>query len=64
MITFLKETLNLNMNSDRQVSTTRGGTVIDAVFERYLNTLQSQTYVSYFSYHKPIVSIISDDETE
>ncbi|KAK0086417.1 hypothetical protein PV326_005552 [Microctonus aethiopoides] len=32
------------------------GTTIVAVFSRYLDTIESRTYISYFSYHKPIVS--------
>ena len=45
------------MNNDPQESTTKYGTTIDAVFSRYLENIKFQTYVSYFSYHKPIVSI-------
>jgi len=40
-------------------STTRYGTTLDAVFSRFLDTLESKTFISYYSYHKPIVSSIS-----
>lgn len=58
LITFLKDTFQLEMNSKRDVSTTLSGTVIDAVFQRFLSDLESQIYISYFSFHKPIVSIL------
>ena len=62
LTTFLSEKLNLKMNNDPQESTTKYGTTIDAVFSRYLEDIKSQTYVSYFSYHKPIVSMIKIPE--
>jgi len=60
--TFLSEKLNLKINNDPQESTTKYGTTIDAVLSRYLEDIKSQTYVSYFSYHKPIVSMIKIPE--
>ena len=48
---------DLKLNNDPAASTTKYGTTIAAVFSRYLH-IESQTYVSYFSYHKPIVSMI------
>ena len=30
----------------------------DAVFTRYLNRFESKLFVSYFSYHKPLVSVL------
>ena len=47
------------MNNDPLQSTTRYGTTLDAVFSRFLDTLESKTFISYYSYHKPIVSSIS-----
>ncbi len=58
LLTFFKDKLNLIMNNNRMQSTTRGGTTIDAVFWRYINEIESKIYVSYFSYHKPIVTKI------
>jgi len=59
LIDFLTNQFELTMNSDKAISTTRGGTTIDAVFCRNLKTFSSSTYVSYFSYHKPIISILN-----
>ncbi|KAK0157397.1 hypothetical protein PV328_011142 [Microctonus aethiopoides] len=56
---FLQQQLNLQMINDRNISTTKSGTTIDAVFSRYLDTIESRTYISYFSYHKPIVSTVA-----
>lgn len=56
--TFLLEKFNLTMNNNPADSTTKYGTTIDAVFSRYLDKIESQTYVSYFSYHRPIVSMV------
>ena len=49
---------DLTISNDRNVSTTRYKTTIDAVFTRYINSVQSKLFVSYYSYHKPIVSIL------
>ena len=58
LINFLKEVLNLDIINDRKTSTTRCGTTIDAVFARFIDNLSTNLYVSHFSYHKPIVSIM------
>ncbi|XP_049305975.1 calcium-dependent protein kinase 5 isoform X5 [Bactrocera dorsalis] len=55
---FLRDKLELQMNNDRNEQTTRHGTTIDAVFSRFLSNFNSKIYVSYFSYHKPIVSVL------
>ena len=41
-----------------QESTTKDGTNIDALFSRCLENIKSQTHVSYFGYHKAMVSMI------
>lgn len=51
---FLLDEFDLRINNDPAESTTRYTTTIDAVFSRYLHKIESKTYVSYFSYHKPI----------
>ena len=48
------------MNNDPQESTTKHGTTIDAVFSKYLHNLKSRTFITYFSYHKPLVSHFND----
>lgn len=65
LIDFLNNELSLSMSNDRKVSTTRYGTTIDAVFTRYLHRFQSKIFISYFSYHKPIVSFLdyNNDDT-
>ena len=50
------------MSNDRKLSTTKYKTTIDAVFTRYLHKFQSNIFVSYFSYHKPIVSFLEYNE--
>ncbi|GFW42536.1 uncharacterized protein TNCV_4257301 [Trichonephila clavipes] len=62
LIEFLNETLGLTMSNDRKVSTTKYKTTIDAVFIRYLDKFQSNIFISYFSYHKPIVSFLEYNE--
>jgi len=46
-----------SMNNDPAISTTRGDTCIDAVFTRHVEYLQTMNFVSYFSWHKPLLSI-------
>jgi len=55
---FLLEEFDLAMNNDLALSTTRFNTTIDAVFSRHLEKIQSQAYVSYFNYHRPIIKEI------
>lgn len=59
---FLIDKFNLTMNNSPSQSTTNYGTTIDAVFSRFIDNIQSETYTCYFSYHKPIVSIINCDK--
>ena len=61
-ISFLQTKLHLTMNNDPAQPTTKYGTTIDAVFTRFIDKIQSQTYVSYFSYHRPIISMIENDD--
>lgn len=64
LIDFLDREFNLKMNNDRNISTTKSGSTIDAVFVRYLDKLRSKIYISYFSYHKPIVSCLENDSDD
>ena len=61
VINFLRADLNLSINNDPVVSTTRHGTTIDAVFVRYLDNIITRPFVSYFSYHKPLVTHMSTE---
>jgi hypothetical protein len=58
LITFLQEKFSLHINNDPREATTRYGTAIDGVFTRYLDIVMSCTFVAYFSYHCPIVTLI------
>ena len=49
---------DLTISNDRNVSTTRYKTTIDAVFTRYINSVQSKFFVLFYSYHKPIVFVL------
>jgi len=65
LVDFLISTLNLNMSNDPNESTTKYGTTIDGVFFRYLeNRFHSKIFISYFSYHKPIVSFLEYDDAD
>ena len=57
LIIFLLEEFQLKINNNPRESTTKHGTTIDAVFIRYLDNVMSNTFVTYFSYHRPIVTI-------
>lgn len=61
LIQFLKSELNLDIVSDRAMGTTRYGTTIDAVFSRFVNHVSTNVHVSYFSYHKPLVTVINNE---
>lgn len=61
LIQFLEEKLLLRMNNSPTESTTRHGTTIDAVFSRYLENLESRVFITYFSYHKPIISFLDNE---
>lgn len=58
LIQFLRETFGLQINNNPKESTTKSGTTLDAIFTRYLENIESRTYISYFSYHKPIISVL------
>lgn len=50
---FMEHNFNLKLSSST-ASTTMGNSCIDMVFSRYIN-LNCHTYLTYFSYHKPIL---------
>jgi endonuclease/exonuclease/phosphatase (EEP) superfamily protein YafD len=58
LITFLKDKFQLHMTNDPQHSATNYGTTLDAVFSRFIEKMELERVISYFSYHKPIVSLI------
>lgn len=54
LITFLNNDFNLEMITNRFLSTTQHNTCIDAKFGRYVNICDTELYSSSFSYHKAI----------
>ncbi|KAF0716956.1 Uncharacterized protein FWK35_00032471, partial [Aphis craccivora] len=62
LISFLENKLNLKMNTARNIPSTNYKTTLDGVFSRFLNVRKPGIYVSYFSYHKPIITCIRDIE--
>uniref|UniRef100_A0A2S2R201 Uncharacterized protein n=1 Tax=Sipha flava TaxID=143950 RepID=A0A2S2R201_9HEMI len=57
-IEFIRTELGLELSNDLATSTWRNSTCIDAVFDRYIEQLKMHEYVSYFSVHGPLLSII------
>jgi hypothetical protein len=47
LVDFLKTTLDLDTLNDPNESTTKYGTMIDAVFFRYLGNIQLKVFISY-----------------
>jgi hypothetical protein len=58
-VTDMEETFGLNLMSNPQCSTTRSNckSCIDMVFARNVDNLKCANYTTYFSYHRPILSI-------
>ncbi|GFV48452.1 ATP-dependent DNA helicase [Trichonephila clavipes] len=56
LIEFLKDNFTLSLQNNRIKSTSKSNTTIDAVFSRYLSDIECKTYISYFSYHKPLIT--------
>lgn len=61
LVQFLRSKLNLDLISSRTLRTTRYGTTIDALFSRFITHVTSKVHVSYFSYHKPIITVFKND---
>jgi endonuclease/exonuclease/phosphatase family metal-dependent hydrolase len=57
LVTDMEETFGLKLMSNPQCSTTRDKSCIDMVFARNVDNLKCANYVTYFSYHRPILSI-------
>lgn len=55
---FMKDTYNLDCVSDVSKSTTLKGTTIDLTFTRNI-TIETLPFISYFSYHRPILNKIT-----
>lgn len=57
LIYFMEETFGLQLKINPTLSTTRGGSCIDLIFARHIDKIDTKSYISYFSYHKPLLSI-------
>ena len=62
LLQFLDDTWNLKINNDISLPTTKGSTCIDAVFSRHMDQIKTLNYISYFSYHNPLLSITEKGE--
>lgn len=58
LLKFMKDTFNLECVSDVSKSTTLKGTTIDLTFARHI-TMETLPFISYFSYHRPILNRIT-----
>jgi hypothetical protein len=56
LVTFMQNTFGLDLLSDLKEGTTRSNSCIDMVFGRNVDRLTCMNYVSYISYHRPILS--------
>jgi endonuclease/exonuclease/phosphatase (EEP) superfamily protein YafD len=63
-IAFMKDTFDMELNNDALEATTRNGSCIDGVFSRGFSALQTQNYISYFSHHRPLLSITDVNSKE
>lgn len=57
-IDFMKQYLLLDLSSDPNQATTLGGTCLDLLFTRNIHA-DNKRYCSYFSYHRPILSVLT-----
>ena len=62
LIPFLNEILGLIKSNDWKLNTTKYKTTIDEVMIRNSDKFQSNIFVSWFSYRKPIISFLEYNE--
>jgi endonuclease/exonuclease/phosphatase (EEP) superfamily protein YafD len=64
-IEMIRTKIELELSNGLATSTSRNSTCIDAVFYRHIEQLEMREYVSYFSTHRPLLSItksvVNDD---
>jgi endonuclease/exonuclease/phosphatase (EEP) superfamily protein YafD len=56
VVQFMKDTFEFDILSDLSQGTIRSNSCIDMVFERNVANLSCMNCISYFSYHRPILS--------
>jgi hypothetical protein len=54
----MQDTFGLDLLSDLKEGTTRSNSCIGKVFGRNVDRLTCVNYVSYFSYHRPILTVL------
>lgn len=57
-ILFMKDVLGFNLVSDPKQSTTLGGSCIDMVFAKNTPDLPTRRFITYFSYHRPLFTLL------
>lgn len=58
-VEFVKDFLKLNLVSDSRQPTTLGGSCIDMIFSRNTPDLPTKRFITYFSYHRPLFTLLS-----
>jgi hypothetical protein len=53
----MQDTFGLDLLSDLKEGTARSNSCTDMVFGRNVDRLTCMNYVSYFSYHRPMLSV-------
>jgi hypothetical protein len=56
---FMKDNFDLDLTNNPNIGTTKSGTCIDGVFSRYIPNINTRDYISYFSYHKPLLTSVT-----
>lgn len=56
-VEFMQTYMHLNLASDRNQPTTLGGSCLDLTFTRNIRC-ECTRFCSYFSYHRPILSVL------
>jgi hypothetical protein len=61
VLEFMRNDIDLHLSSDKS-PTTLGGSGLDMVFTRHVDSLRCYRYISSFSYHTPILAITTDND--
>jgi hypothetical protein len=56
LVELMKDTFEFEVLSDLSQGTTKSNSCIDMVFGRHVDNLSCMNYVSYFTFHRPILS--------
>jgi endonuclease/exonuclease/phosphatase (EEP) superfamily protein YafD len=64
LVEFMKDTFELNVLTNLYQGTTRSNSCIDMVVRRNVDNLSLINYISYFSYHRPLLSTTNQQEPQ